>query len=123
MRPSRLIPAALVFLAAGCASEPRAVPPDRQLRLAVREADFVLSPAHPRLRRAGVVAIRVKNEGQTEHALEVDGPKGTSRTGALPPGGAATLRVDLSRPGRYAMYCPLDRHRERGMSGSISSPR
>jgi hypothetical protein len=123
MRPSRIIRAALVFLAAGCASEPRAVPPDRQLRLAVREADFALSPAHPRLHRAGLVAIRVKNEGQTEHALEVEGPRGTSRTGALPPGGAATLTVDLSRPGRYAMYCPLDRHRERGMSGSISSPR
>ena len=123
MRPSRLIEAALVLLLAGCASEPRAVPPDRQVPLSLTESDFALSPASPRLPRAGVVAIKVKNEGQTEHALEVHGPRGKSRTEALPPGGTATLVVDLSKPGRYAMYCPLDHHRERGMGGWVSSPR
>jgi heme/copper-type cytochrome/quinol oxidase subunit 2 len=36
------------------------------------------------------------------------------------PGASATLEADLDKPGTYTWYCPLDGHRGKGMSGSIT---
>jgi uncharacterized cupredoxin-like copper-binding protein len=63
----------------------------------------------------------VKNDGATLHNLEVEGPKGEA---VLPenlnPGQERTLRVDLSKPGKYEWYCPVDKHRDFGMKGEIT---
>ena len=86
----------------------------------VRETEFKLSPANPRVARTGVVAFRVTNAGDVTHALEVEGPKGEQETEPIEPGGSATLRVDLDKAGRYTWYCPIGDHEDRGMRGKIT---
>jgi uncharacterized cupredoxin-like copper-binding protein len=88
--------------------------------LNLSETDFKLNPANPRVSKAGVVEIKVKNDGQVEHSLEVEGPKGEKELEpSLQPGDSGTLTVDLSKPGRYEWYCPIDDHKQMGMEGEI----
>ncbi len=42
----------------------------------VRETEFKLDPANPRIEKPGFVEFKVNNAGQTVHALEVEGPEG-----------------------------------------------
>jgi uncharacterized cupredoxin-like copper-binding protein len=86
----------------------------------VRETEFELDPQNPRIAKAGVVQFDVTNAGQAPHALEVEGPKGEVETETIEPGRKATLRADLSKPGRYVWYCPVGDHESRGMKGRIT---
>jgi len=86
----------------------------------MRETDFRLDPANPTIKKAGTVRFNVENRGQSPHALEVEGPKGEAKTGQLSPGASTTLTVDLSKPGTYEMYCPVDDHKGMGMKGKIT---
>ena len=54
------------------------------------------------------------------HALEVEGPSGEVETEDLQPGDSADLDVDLSEPGEYEIYCPVDDHKGMGMEGTIT---
>jgi uncharacterized cupredoxin-like copper-binding protein len=87
--------------------------------VSVRETEFELDPANPRV-EAGVVEFRVENEGEDVHALEVEAPGGEVETEDIQPGQSATLRADLSKPGRYEWYCPVGNHRDLGMEGEIT---
>jgi uncharacterized cupredoxin-like copper-binding protein len=82
--------------------------------------DFKIDPPNPRI-KAGQVEFRVKNEGATPHNLEVEGPNGEKELPSnLAPGQTGTLKVDLSKPGKYEWYCPVDEHRDFGMEGEIT---
>ena len=83
--------------------------------------DFAISPANPRVESGGQVEFRVKNDGETVHDLEVEGPgTETKLASELDPGQSGTLTVDLSEPGSYEWYCPVGNHRENGMEGEIT---
>jgi uncharacterized cupredoxin-like copper-binding protein len=88
-------------------------------KVVVKETDFALDPKNPRIAKAGVVTFDVSNAGKLLHALEVEGPGGEVKTKGIDPGGKATLKVDLSKPGTYEWYCPIDDHKGRGMKGRI----
>jgi uncharacterized cupredoxin-like copper-binding protein len=90
------------------------------MTITMRETDFRLDPANPTIKKAGTVRFNVENRGQSPHALEVEGPKGEAKTGQLSPGASTTLTVDLSKPGTYEMYCPVDDHKGMGMKGKIT---
>lgn len=81
--------------------------------------DFALEPASFSL-EPGSYAFHVVNDGSVVHALEVEGPSGEVETANLEPGASADLDVDLSEPGEYEVYCPVDGHREQGMEGAIT---
>lgn len=84
-------------------------------------SDFKIDPSKPRIRKRGQADFRVKNDGGTPHNLEIEGPNGNSVLPSnLNPGQTGTLRVDLSKPGKYKWYCPLDDHRGFGMKGEIT---
>lgn len=68
----------------------------------------------------GSHTFRVVNEGEQTHALEIEGPAGEVETGDLAPGESADLTVDLSEPGEYELYCPMEGHREQGMEGTVT---
>jgi uncharacterized cupredoxin-like copper-binding protein len=71
--------------------------------------------------KPGVVEFKVKNGGQTAHSLEVEGPKGEVRLPSqLQPGDSGEVKVDLSKPGKYEWYCPVDNHKGLGMKGEIT---
>jgi plastocyanin len=84
----------------------------------VSETEFKLSPASLDVAQEGKVTVEVRNEGGTDHALEIDGPDGEVKTPTLAPGKSATLEADL-KAGTYEMYCPIDGHRGKGMEGKL----
>jgi uncharacterized cupredoxin-like copper-binding protein len=86
----------------------------------ISETDFKLNPSDPTV-GAGQVTFNVSNDGQTTHSLEVEGPNGEQELEPeLEPGQSGTMTVDLSTPGTYEMYCPVDGHKEMGMEGEIT---
>lgn len=121
-----------VAVVAGCGGDDDNAPPttaevpvaaapkaEKQVRLVGTE--FKLSPANVGDINAGLVAIEFVNRGDVEHSLAVNGPNGEIfLDGRVPPGKRATLEADLDMPGTYDWYCPLDGHRAKGMSGSIT---
>jgi PQQ system protein len=87
----------------------------------VHEADFSLDPAQATAGKEGLVEIKLVNDGKVPHALAVDGPNGlVELDGQVDPGKTGTLQVDLDKPGTYRMWCPLDGHRGKGMTGTIT---
>ncbi len=83
------------------------------------ETEFKITPADPSVKKAGPVTFEVTNDGQTDHALEVEGPSGEAKTETIAPGKSASLNVDLSKAGTYEMYCPIGNHKAMGMKGDV----
>lgn len=81
--------------------------------------DFKLAPAVVQVKKPGMVRFELDNAGQTVHALEIEGPKDEVKTKEIGPGSSATVTADLSKPGKYTMYCPVDDHKGLGMTGEI----
>jgi uncharacterized cupredoxin-like copper-binding protein len=83
--------------------------------------DFKIDPPNPKISKAGTVEFKVKNDGGTVHNLEVEGPSGEKELDSnLNPGQTGTMTVDLSKPGKYEWYCPIDDHKKFGMRGEIT---
>lgn len=135
-RPLRLaaISAALALTVAGCGDEsrdeasttnttpaPAQATTEKQAEpgIAVTEREFAIEPKDVEVPKAGTVTFTIRNAGGTEHALEVEGPKGEEETDPIAPGASATLKVVLDKPGRYEWYCPIGDHKDRGMRGTI----
>jgi uncharacterized cupredoxin-like copper-binding protein len=90
-----------------------------QNTLTIVEKDFSLDPSSPTV-KAGSVTIEAKNEGGTDHALEIEGNGlEEQRTDTVGPNDSSLITVDL-KPGTYTMYCPVDGHRGLGMKGTIT---
>lgn len=105
--------------AAPVENTPAVAKPAKQV--VVHETEFKLDPARAAGGDVGLVSIKVVNDGKVAHALAVDGPNGEVQLdGRVEPGATATLEADLDKPGTYTMYCPLDGHRAKGMSGTIT---
>ncbi len=102
------------------AEQERAAPTGKLVaRVAVAESEYRLIPPNPEVEEAGVVQFDVRNAGKIGHAVEVEGPEGEVETEEIEPGGTATLKADLGKPGRYIWYCPIADHEQRGMKGEI----
>lgn len=72
--------------------------------------------------RPGVVKFNVTNRGEDPHDLAVRNAKGRVVARLVPqvgPGGRAVLRVKLSTPGRYRLYCTIGDHAARGMRATL----
>lgn len=72
---------------------------------------------------AGRVQFHVMNEGQYQHALEVERGTDHWETAPIAVGGTGTVTVDLT-PGTYTLYCPVvdsqGNHRQRGMQTTVT---
>jgi plastocyanin len=85
----------------------------------ISATDFKFDPANPKVEKAGVVEFRLTNDGQSPHALEVEGPEGEVESDVIQPGKATTLKADLGRRGSFVIYCPVGNHRDLGMEGKV----
>lgn len=83
------------------------------------ETEFELNPSTVSVDGPGTYTFRALNEGETVHALEIEGPGIEEETEDIQAGESAELRVELSEPGEYELYCPVDGHREQGMEGTL----
>jgi plastocyanin len=106
---------------------PAEVPPDEleppAAEVDVNETEYRLDPAQIRVDRPATLAIAVRNRGRKRHALRIEDHATGARTRTLEPGERQVLRVELSKPGRYRWWCPVDGHARRGMRGSIAVAR
>lgn len=86
----------------------------------ISETEYSLTPSDVKV-KPGTVTFDVSNDGETVHGLEVEGPDGDQDLASdLQPGDTGELSVDLSKPGTYEMYCPIDDHKGMGMTGEIT---
>ena len=84
----------------------------------VSETDFALEPQDATVDESGVIEFAVSNDGETDHALEVEAdPEAVSDTVA--PGESTTFTADLE-PGEYKWYCPIANHEQLGMVGTLT---
>ena len=68
--------------------------------------------------KPGKVTIQLNNPSSVQHAISILG-NGVSETGAtVGSGGVSTITANLPA-GRYDFYCPVDAHKQAGMSGSL----
>jgi uncharacterized cupredoxin-like copper-binding protein len=94
----------------------------------IKEVDFELSPSSVTLSKPGTYSFKAKNDGATQHSLEIEG-KGLKSAGGqvgeakleqvLNPGQNGVLMVTFHKPGTYVMYCPIDEHEQLGMKGEV----
>ncbi len=80
--------------------------------------DFALEPKTVQLDAAGTYTFKVTNDGQTQHALEIEGNGVEEETDTLAPGDSGEVTVELAA-GEYELYCPIDGHRANGMEGTL----
>jgi len=82
--------------------------------------DFKFDPSEPAV-KSGEVSFTLKNDGQTEHSLEIEDVDGedVEIEGDVSPGSSGTLTANLA-PGSYEFYCPVGNHKEMGMTGEIT---
>jgi plastocyanin len=110
---------ALVLLVAGCGSESTSGTDNAAVSsLELSETEFALDPSSLTADTAGRTTIRVVNDGELEHALELEGNGVEEETDTIAPGESAELTVDLAA-GTYTIYCPIGNHRAQGMAGKI----
>jgi uncharacterized cupredoxin-like copper-binding protein len=82
--------------------------------------DFAIDPANPAV-DAGTVTFKVSNDGEVTHNLEVEGEGVEEELEQdLPPGESWELTVELTQPGTYEWYCPVDGHADQGMEGELT---
>jgi uncharacterized cupredoxin-like copper-binding protein len=82
--------------------------------------DFKFDPSEPSV-KSGEVSFNLKNDGQTTHSLEIEDVNGedVELEGDVSPGQSGTLKANLA-PGTYEFYCPVDSHKDMGMTGEIT---
>jgi uncharacterized cupredoxin-like copper-binding protein len=82
--------------------------------------DFKFNPSDPSV-KSGNVTLTVKNDGQVTHSLEVENVNGQDKElpSQVSPGQNGSYTLNL-KPGKYEFYCPVDNHRQMGMTGEIT---
>ncbi len=103
----------------GSSSKPSAPAAGGGSTVKLSETEFKINPSNPSVKKKGNVTFSVSNDGQVTHALEVEGPAGEKKTADIASGKSATLKVDITKPGTYEFYCPIDGHKQMGMKGEV----
>jgi uncharacterized cupredoxin-like copper-binding protein len=69
---------------------------------------------------AGPQTFHVANAGKQNHNFAIEGNNlSTKLSSDLTRGGTNDVTIDL-KPGTYTVYCPVDKHRGRGMQRTIT---
>ena len=64
--------------------------------------------------------LRIANGGHEQHGFAIEGPGVSAQLGSnLMRGDTAELTVTL-QPGTYTVWCPVDKHRGKGMQRTIT---
>ena len=120
----RLLPLAVVvtaFALAGCGGDDGSSASSSGARqtIEVHLSEFKLDPSHVSIDAPGTYTFKAVNDGQSVHALELEGHGVEEETEDIQPGESGEFTVDLTETGDYELYCPVDGHRAMGMDGSV----
>ncbi len=94
------------------ASRPTAAAPTQEVHLIEYQIHM------PKSLSAGRIAFNVENGGKEDHAFEIEGNGVHQQTTVLKRGDTTALEVDL-KPGTYTVYCPVDGHKDKGMTTTL----
>ncbi|MFE6177072.1 cupredoxin domain-containing protein [Streptomyces sp. NPDC056464] len=84
----------------------------------VKMTDFKMELSETTL-KAGDYTFVAKNDGDHDHALEIEGSGTEQKTRTLEPGESANLTITL-KDGTYEVYCPVDDHKGMGMKTELT---
>ncbi len=84
----------------------------------VSATDFAFDPAEMSA-DAGEITFELSNDGESPHALEIEGNGVEEESDTIDPGASTTLTVELDE-GTYEVYCPVGDHADRGMVGTLT---
>jgi plastocyanin len=108
-------------LVAGCGGDDEAEPSQASgPPIEISETEFALDPATVSVDETGTITLQVVNNGEIDHALEIEGGGIEEETDTIEPGESAELTVGLSETGSYVLYCPIGNHRAQGMEGALT---
>jgi plastocyanin len=68
--------------------------------------------------KAGKVTLKIVNDSDVPHAIEVEG-NGVEEETDIVKKDSADVTVDL-KPGKYEYYCPVGNHKAQGMKGTLT---
>lgn len=69
---------------------------------------------------AGVAAFQIVNAGKMNHSFAIEGNGVSEKLGADLTRGGSTLLAIALKPGTYTVYCPVDKHRGKGMQRTVT---
>ena len=69
--------------------------------------------------KAGKVTIVMDNPSDVPHAVEIEG-NGVEAEGETVTKGGVSKASAKVKPGEYEFYCPVDRHKQAGMEGTLT---
>ena len=84
----------------------------------VNASDFMFAPADLTA-EAGEITINLVNDGQSAHAIEIEGNGVEEESDTISPGDSTSFSVTLE-DGTYEIYCPVDGHKDMGMVGTLT---
>jgi uncharacterized cupredoxin-like copper-binding protein len=92
---------------------------EQMTQVSVSETEYAIT-MQPSSAPAGTVIFNVKNDGKYVHSFKIEGNGVNQTTPVLQPGKSTTLRVENLKAGTYHVYCPIDNHEARGMTGTFT---
>ncbi len=85
----------------------------------VTETEYKISLSRSEL-TPGTWTFKVVDDGQTTHALEIEGPGVADRASDTISSGQSTALTVTLKKGSYELYCPVDGHKDLGMKTEIT---
>ncbi|CAN5155352.1 hypothetical protein BH18GEM1_BH18GEM1_05730 [soil metagenome] len=94
---------------------------DEPQRVVIEARSFAYQPSAITVATGRPVWFVVTNAADTAHGFEVEGHGMEEEIESIAPGGVDSLGVTFDEPGDYTIYCPVDDHQQRGMTGTLTA--